>query len=572
MRELAREFIKFFVSLKLTVALLALSALLVFLATIDQVHLGIWAVQEKWFKSLIVSQVLGVDMTPTWYAGYFACVLLALGAVRLIGWRNTTVRELLCLPAFITFVALLTGIWGLHALSGIHIPVPIFPGGYFIGGLLLINLVAAHIKRFSFTWKKAGIQLVHGGLILLLLGELFTGLFQQEYQLRLDEGQTKNYSESWRRNELAVIDTTSANEDIATVIPEARLQRVGASVQSPALPFRLVVRDYFPNATLTMREEAPAAGGGTPNLATAGLGPRVAVTPLPITYRHDQRNLPAAFVELIGPEGSLGTFLFSTMLVEPERITYAGREWALNFRFERAYKPYSLTLIEFTHDRYAGTEIPKNFSSRVRLRSQDGTDDREALIFMNNPLRYDGMTFYQAGFDNNDRTTILQVVRNPSWVIPYLSCLLMSVGLYWQFGWHLVRYSAGRGRSGPPKISDHSMSLGLVLGLRLMAGLVALWAASSGQGTAAVVALGVVAVEFVVCATLLGGLVAGRPWVRSLHIAYAWAAVLLLGAVTAYGFLGGDIYDAILRWVVIGVHALTAAALLALVRRPAAVK
>ena len=294
------------------------------------------------------------------------------------------------------------------------------------------------------------------------------------------------------------------------------------------------------------------------------------MTPLPVTYRHDQRNLPAVFVELIGPEGSLGTFLFSTMLVEPERISYAGREWALSLRFERAYKPYSLTLLEFTHDRYAGTDIPKNFSSRIRLRSQDGTDDRESLIFMNNPLRYDGMTFYQAGFDNNDTTTVLQVVRNPSWIIPYLSCLLMAVGLFWQFGWHLVRYSATRGgsvKSSPT--SDHSIALGLVLGLRLMAGLVALWAASSGQGATALIGLGVVAVEFIVCATLLGGLIAGRAWVRALHLAYAWGALLLLGAVTAYGFLGGDIYDAILRWVVIGVHALTAAAFLALLRRPA---
>jgi hypothetical protein len=42
--------------------------------------------------------------------------------------------------------------------------------------------------------------------------------------------------------------------------------------------------------------------------------------------------------------------------------------------------------------------------------------------------------------------------------------------------------------------------------------------------------------------------------------------VILLAGVTAYGFFGGDIYDAILRWVIIGVHLLTAAGLLALAR------
>jgi hypothetical protein len=48
--------------------------------------------------------------------------------------------------------------------------------------------------------------------------------------------------------------------------------------------------------------------------------------------------------------------------------------------------------------------------------------------------------FYQAGFENNDRTTVLQVVRNPSWLLPYISCALMSVGLLIQFGLHLVGF------------------------------------------------------------------------------------------------------------------------------------
>ena len=36
-------------------------------------------------------------------------------------------------------------------------------------------------------------------------------------------------------------------------------------------------------------------------------------------------------------------------------------------RQRRFYKQFALTLLNFAHDRYAGTDIPKNFSSRVRL-------------------------------------------------------------------------------------------------------------------------------------------------------------------------------------------------------------
>ena len=59
---------------------------------------------------------------------------------------------------------------------------------------------------------------------------------------------------------------------------------------------------------------------------------------------------------------------------------------------------------------------------------------------MNNPLRYDGMTFYQAGFDKNDTTTILQVVHNPSWLLPYIACIMMGLGLITQFSISLTAF------------------------------------------------------------------------------------------------------------------------------------
>jgi len=382
MRDLWDSFVKFFTSLRLTVVLLALSIILIFAATLDQVNLGIWAVQEKYFRAFIV-------------------------------------------------------LWDVKGF-----PVPVFPGGYFIGGLLLINLVASHIYRFKLTWKKSGILLTHAGLIVLLVGELLTGLWQEEFQLRLDQGQTRNYSESYRFNELAVIDATDPQWDQVVAIPEERLKD-GDPIQHERLPFRIVTRAYYPNAAVQMREQL--GNVSTPPPATRDIGARLAIIPLPVTYKQNERNLPAAVVELIGPANApLGTWVVSTMLVQPQTFDYAGRTWRLAMRFERAYKPYDLTLLKFSHDRYLGTDIPKNFASKVRLHSADGKTDREALIYMNNPLRFDGLTFYQAGFDNNDTTTILQVVRNPSWLLPYIACIMMGLGLVLQFGLHLFAFIAKR--------------------------------------------------------------------------------------------------------------------------------
>ena len=406
MNDTLRQFRDFFVSLKLTVVLLVLGLVLVFAATLDQVNLGIWAVQEKYFRSFYV-------------------------LAKPVG----------------------------------DFPVPVFPGGYLIGGLLLINLVSAHIYRFRRGWKKLGIEMTHLGLILLLIGELFTGLWQEDFTMRLTQGEARNYAESQFDFEVAIIDTTDPKTDEVVAIP-AELVAKGEPIQHPKLPFRVVPKQYFPNSTLSMRatpaEGAPAPKAEPPTLATKGIGPRLIATPLPMTYKMDERNLPTAFVELVGAEGSLGTYLTAPHpsrepphppAIAPQTFEYAGRTWTIGMRPTRSYKPFTLTLLKFSHDRYAGTEIPKNFSSRIKLTTPDGQDDREVLIYMNNPLRYAGLTFYQASFEpGNDRVTILQVVRNPSWLMPYIACSLMTLGLVWQFAIHLFAF-VGKRRAARPSLA-----------------------------------------------------------------------------------------------------------------------
>src|SRR3954471_17869276 len=121
-----------------------------------------------------------------------------------------------------------------------------------------------------------------------------------------------------------------------------------------------------------------------------------------------------------------------------------GRNWLIALRQARYYKPYSITLQKFTHDRYAGTDIPKNFSSRITLIDPERSVNRDVLVYMNHPLRYRGETFYQAGFDKNDEATILQVVHNPTFIAPYVACIVVALGLLTQFGSHLIGFSRRR--------------------------------------------------------------------------------------------------------------------------------
>jgi hypothetical protein len=118
-----------------------------------------------------------------------------------------------------------------------------------------------------------------------------------------------------------------------------------------------------------------------------------------------------------------------------------GKRGGLALRSKRTYYPYRLELIDFVHQRYPGTSKPKAYESHVRVMRGEDEMLLEKRIEMNDPLRYDGKTFYQADFDNNDRTTILQVVDNPGWWIPYASCVIVSLGLLVHFGIALVRFA-----------------------------------------------------------------------------------------------------------------------------------
>src|SRR6516164_6577140 len=180
-------------SLKLTIICLAAGMALIFAGTLAQVHLGIHEAQQRYFQSLFV-----------WWPP-----------------------------------------------EGRAFRIPIFPGGHLIGAVLLVNLIAAHAKRFRWGWRKLGIHLTHAGLIVMLAGGLFTDLFAVESHMRLTGGETKNYSEDTQQMELAVIDTTDNDLDQVTAIPDAVL-RHNRTIEHGSLPFRIVVRNYYQNSRLKM--------------------------------------------------------------------------------------------------------------------------------------------------------------------------------------------------------------------------------------------------------------------------------------------------------------------------------
>jgi hypothetical protein len=384
-----RQFVvRFFTSLRLTVTLLALAVLLVFFGTLSQVDEGLWKAQKIWFESYIVT------------------------------WQHLQ-------------------------LFGLRFVVPIFPGGYLIGFTLLAGLIAAFIKRFVWRKEKIGIHLTHGGVILLLLGQLLTQELAEESYMEFKEGETKIYAEDQRKNELAFV-RDAGDEEENIVIPES-MMKPGAEIQHQKLPFTVRVKDYGMNCQILRRRP----GVGRPAIATQGTGAQLVVEPRAEVTDMDSRNLPYAYIELLQGGQSLGTWLVTPWLAVfgagPQEFAVGEQKFRAELRFKRYYKPFSVTLLKTSNEIYRGTDIPKNFRSRVRIIDVRTREAREVDIYMNHPLRYAGLTFYQARMgrdaeDLNRGTSALQVVRNPGWLTPYAAVLIVAAGMYIQFRQHLTKF------------------------------------------------------------------------------------------------------------------------------------
>ncbi|MCH8839210.1 MAG: cytochrome c biogenesis protein CcsA [Planctomycetes bacterium] len=294
--------------------------------------------------------------------------------------------------------------------------------------------------------RRAGIVLLHSGIALLMFSELLTGLQAEEAQMRIVEGQTLNFAEDYRSVELAVT-LKSGDEDVVTVVPQWMLREAfdsGQAIEHPDLPFAIRVVKYLPNAMTRLIQP------GEEVIATRGEGLLRLAEERPGTtgVANEQTvDLPAAYVELLSKDGkqSLGTVLLwavpsPSFIVEPVEVD--GKPFEVALRFKRLPKSYSVHLIDFRHDLYVGTDTPKNFSSEVRLLDPERHVDRTFKIWMNNPLRYGGDTLYQASFDrDNPHLTVLQVVTNSGWMIPYVACMLIGTGMLAHFGAVFFRFA-----------------------------------------------------------------------------------------------------------------------------------
>jgi ABC-type transport system involved in cytochrome c biogenesis permease subunit len=320
------------------------------------------------------------------------------------------------------------------------------------GWLAGLVLLAGCVLLFR---KRAGVVLLHAGVGLMMLNEVLVYSLHEEAQMRIREGQTINYVQDIRQLELAVIDRSGSDQDEVVAIPQARLVsdegKPRGTVDDAKLPFDVRVRKFIKNTN------APrAVKPGEDNPATAGAGRTMIVDEVRASSGTDtggRVDFSAAYVEFLDRDDSTksrGTHLLSLWQGDeaPEHVTVGDKTYDVYLRHKRIYKPYAMRLNDVRFDRYIGTDTPMNYSSTLRLIDPTRNVDREVKIWMNNPLRFAGETFYQSSVDPDERGTGLQVVSNTGWMLPYVACMIVLTGMLAHFmivlGRFLRRSGSGR--------------------------------------------------------------------------------------------------------------------------------
>ncbi|TWU26451.1 Cytochrome c biogenesis protein CcsA [Novipirellula galeiformis] len=332
--------------------------------------------------------------------------------------------------------------------------------GLGVGGLLL----AGCLLVFK---KQGGNVLLHLGVGLLMVGQFAFGDRQLEQRLSLVEGESTNTLINLDVAELTFIERLDGVDQVIG-IPGSRLQQAADSdavIQDEALPVNVKVIEFFPNSTL---KKADKDG----NIATAGIGLEVKAVSLTKAGGTDGAiNVPSAYVELIDKTSgeSISTHLVSQvisdrqMLVpgetvkdEFDSVTVNDKSYDIGLRFHREVKPYWVQLEDVRRVNYSGSDTPRDYSSFIRIIDTETGEDRKDRVWMNNPLRYRGETFYQSNYTplpGGKEMTGIQVVRNSGWLIPYVACSITALGMLVHFLGTLTRFLDRRERENRKELA-----------------------------------------------------------------------------------------------------------------------
>ena len=329
------------------------------------------------------------------------------------------------------------------------VPIPM-PGGYWLCAVLLVNLILGGLIRIRKGWQHYGNLISHFGIIFMLVGAGVTFHFSERGNMAVNEGESSSVAQDYFEYVVEVAEIKDGKPDKIHVIRgkdmidlEGEKQR---KFRFPQLPFDLELTAYLRNCVpVSANERAPDQH--------QYIADGYFLMEKPETPKAEAAELYTAgcYARIIERDGKKSApFILAGASFQPFSYRLGDRVFTIDMHKRLWPMPFTLKLDQFTADFHPGTRMPSKFVSKVtRI---EGGSEAKATIQMNEPMRYEGLTFFQASYGpfgagpGEKMYSVFEIVKNPADQWPKYSLIIVAIGMAVTFLIKLASFITGGSR------------------------------------------------------------------------------------------------------------------------------
>jgi hypothetical protein len=314
-------------------------------------------------------------------------------------------------------------------INGKKIPL-ILPGGYYVCALLLVNMILGGVIRIRKGPKQIGNLISHFGIVFMLIAGGVAHHFEERGNMAIYPGESSNVAEDYHEYVIEVAEVKNDERDKFHIIRGNSLTDLKDGKQRrfdfKDVPFSIIVSGHLKNSQpVSVAEQAPKKG----ELVTDGY--YLFERPADETA---ERNIAGAYAQVVFEDGEKSApFILFGASYYPFTVRDGERLFTVDMHKRLWQMPFDVKLDKFKAEFHPGTSRPAEFVSDVR-RIENG-QEAKVRIEMNEPMRYEGFTFFQASYGppnakpGDEMFTVLEVVKNPSDMWPEYSLYIVAFGM-----------------------------------------------------------------------------------------------------------------------------------------------
>jgi len=334
-------------------------------------------------------------------------------------------------------------------INGKMVPLPL-PGGYWVCAVLLLNLILGGIIRIKKGWNHVGNIISHFGIILMLAGGGVAHHFSERGNMAIVEGQSSDTAEDYFEYVVEVAEIKDGKPENIHVIRGKEINDLTRdrlrTFRLPDFPFDLQLTGYLPNTVpVSTSERAPNSGQRIAD------GYFLAEKPATIPPEPAEQFTAGCYARILQRDGTKSEpFILAGANFHP--FTWREGDRIFTIDMHKRFWPMAFTvkLDKFTAAFHPGTMMASKFVSDITRIENGG--EAKVTISMNEPMRYEGLTFFQASYGppgagpNQKLYSVFEVVKNPADKWPEYSLWIVAFGMLVTFMIKLVSYIASGSR------------------------------------------------------------------------------------------------------------------------------